>query len=95
MKGNTLQQFIDDLLTMGGSEKEYLYRGKRYMLECEKEPEEGKIVFIIFQCFGNQEIIFQCKGKTFRECFEQYEQAPIYDGKTIYDAEREIEILYG
>lgn len=28
MKGNTLTEFIDDLLTMGGPEKEYEYRGK-------------------------------------------------------------------
>ena len=28
MKGNTLTEFIDDLLTMGGPEKEYEYHEK-------------------------------------------------------------------
>lgn len=94
MKGNTLGQFIDDILTMGGPEKEYLYRGKRYMLECETDS-AGLIVLMIFACFGEEEIVFQCKGETFLACFQQYEKAPIYDGRTIYEAEHEIEVLFG
>ena len=31
MTGNTLSEFIDDILTMGGPEKEFLFRGKKYM----------------------------------------------------------------
>lgn len=94
MIGNTLSQFIDDILTMGGPEKEYLYKGKRYMLECESD-EKGRIVLVVFECFGEGKILFQCEGKTFLECFQQYEQAPIYDGRTIYEAEQEIEVLFG
>ena len=33
MTGNTLSEFIDDILTMGGPEKEFLFRGKKYMLQ--------------------------------------------------------------
>lgn len=33
MRGNTLTEFMDDLLTMGGPEKEFLFRGKRYFME--------------------------------------------------------------
>lgn len=29
MIGNTLSKFVDDILTMGGSEKEFLFRGKK------------------------------------------------------------------
>ena len=96
MKGNTLQQFVDDILTMGGPEKEYLYRGKLYMLECNIDLQDNStIVLTIFQCFGKEKVIFQCKGKTFRECFEQYEKASLYDGQTIYEAEKEIEVVFG
>ena len=28
MIGNTLSEFVDDILTMGGPEKEFLFRGK-------------------------------------------------------------------
>lgn len=30
MKGNTLAEFIDDLLSVGGPEKEFTFRGKYY-----------------------------------------------------------------
>ena len=33
MKGSTLAEFINDLRTMGGPEKEFTFRDKRYFLE--------------------------------------------------------------
>ena len=53
------------------------------------------IEMVIFQCFGEQEYIFRCKGKDFANCVEQFEQAKIFDGKTIYKAEKDIEVLFG
>lgn len=52
MRGNTLTEFMDDLLTMGGPEKEFLFRGKRYFMEAqpyEEDPEQTE--FVIFACF--------------------------------------------
>lgn len=95
MKGNTLSEFINDLLTTGGPEKEYLYRGKRYMLECIFDEATQLTELVIFQCFDDEDYVFRCKGKNFAECVEQYEKATIYDGRTIYEAEDEIEILFG
>ena len=37
MIGNTLSEFVDDILTMGGPEKEFLFRGKKYILQCQRE----------------------------------------------------------
>ena len=37
MKGNTLAEFINDLLTMGGPEKEFEFRGKKYMTPLAKD----------------------------------------------------------
>lgn len=34
-------------------------------------------------------------GKDFRKCVEQFEIAKIFDGKTIYEAESEITVLFG
>ena len=39
--------------------------------------------------------IFRCHGKTLKECVSQYEEAKIYDGRTIYEAEHEITVLFG
>ena len=33
MKGNTISEFINDLYSCGGPEKEFTFRGKRYFLE--------------------------------------------------------------
>ena len=93
MKGNTLNEFIDDLYSMGGPEKEFLYKDKRYFLQC--ETVDNMVEMVIFQCFGEQEYIFRCNGKDFAECVEQFEQAKIFDGKNIYEAEKDIEILFG
>ena len=94
MKGNSLNEFIDDLYSMGGPEKEFLYKDKRYFLQC--EAIDGNVIeMVIFQCFGRQEYIFRHKGKTFAECVEAFEKAKIFDGKTIYEAEKDIEVLFG
>ncbi len=96
MKGCTLGEFMNDLLTMGGPEKDFLFRGKRYFMESqcyEKNP--ALIEFVIFECFGDENYIFRCHGKTFRECVEQFEKAKIFDGLTIYEVESEIEVLFG
>lgn len=31
----------------------------------------------------------------FAECVESFEKAKIFDGKTIYEAEKDIEVLFG
>ncbi len=93
MEGNTLNEFMDDLCTMGGPEKDFMYKDKRYFLEC--EAVDNMIEMVIFECFGEQNYIFRCKGKDFVECVKQFEKAKIFDGKTIYEAEKDIEVLFG
>lgn len=96
MKGNTLAEFVDDLLTIGGPEKEFLFRGKRYFMEAQMYKEDpSQTEFVIFECFGDGNYIYRCHGKDFRECFEQFEKAHIFDGLTIYEAESEIEVIFG
>lgn len=96
MKGNTLAEFVDDLLTMGGPEKEFLFRGKKYLIETQPFNDDPSLIeLVIFECFGAENYIFRCHGKNYSELFEQFEKAPIFDGMNIYDAESEIEILFG
>ena len=95
MKGNTIKEFMNDIYSTGGPEKEFLYKGKEYMLQCEYNFEAGFTEIIVFECFGDNNIILRCQGKTIRECAEQFEQSKIFDGKTIYEAEKDIEVLFG
>ncbi len=96
MKGNTLAEFINDLLTMGGPEKEFEFRGKKYMMEAQAyDPDPSLVEFVIFECFGDENYIFRCHGKNYAECVEQFEKAKIFDGQTIYEAEQDITVLFG
>lgn len=96
MKGNTLTEFMDDLLEMGGPEKDFLFRGRRYFMEAQSyENDNSQVEFVIFECFGNEDYIFRCHGKNNEECVKQFEKAKIFDGLTIYEAEEDIEVLFG
>lgn len=96
MKGNTLAEFMDDLLTMGGPEKEYEYHGKNYFMEAQPyEPDTTQVEFVIFECFGDENFIFRCHGKSNAECVAQFEKAKLFDGRTIYEAHDEITVLFG
>ena len=96
MKGNTLAEFMDDILTMGGPEKEYEYRCKNYMLETYHNDDKNCLEFVIFECSDvDDPYVFRCYGKTLKECFEQFEVAKIFDGRTIYEAHEEITVLFG
>ena len=96
MKGNTLAEFMDDLLVSGGPEKEFVFRGKRYFMESQPYADNPNLTeFVIFECFGEENYIFRCHGKNNADCVKQFEIAKIFDGLTIYEAEKEIEVLYG
>lgn len=96
MTGNSLAEFMDDLLSMGGPEKEFLFRGRKYFLQCQPyENDTSLIEMVIYECFGDENYIFRCHGKSYPECVEQFENAPIFDNMTIYEAEPEIEVLFG
>ena len=96
MKGNTLNEFINDLLVSGGPEKEFEYREKKYFMESQPYEDDGsQVEFIIFECFGEQNCVFKCHGKTNSDCVSQFEKAKLFDGRTIYEAHNEIEVLFG
>ena len=100
MKGNTIQQFIDDLLTMGGPEKEFVFRAKFFFLETvyDNECQMDKLYVAEYHnCDDDAPCtkITSFWGNNFSECVKQFEIAPIFDGLTIYQAEQEIEVLFG
>ncbi len=48
MKGNTLAEFMDDLLVSGGPEKEFVFRGKRYFMESQPYADNSKAYGICY-----------------------------------------------
>lgn len=95
MNGNTLTEFINDLLTMGGPEKEFVYNNKNYFLESCYHEDKDLIEMYLFEITDDEAPIISFWGKTFQECVDQFENAPIFDGKTIYEAEKDITVLFG
>lgn len=43
----------------------------------------------------NHDYLFSISCDTIEDRFSQFEQAHIFDGKTVYEAESKIEVLYG
>lgn len=95
MKGNTLHQFLDDILTMGGPEKEYLYLGKEYILQTDYNWDLKRDELSVYECFGDEKLVYICHGNSLQELYEQFVSAPIFDGRTIYEAHNDIEVLFG
>lgn len=101
MKGNTIGEFIDDILLTGGPEKEFIFRNKYYFLETTRDSED-KMLELSIDEYDNSDPgdkIYLCsynfKGADFAECVNKFEDARIFDGLTIYQAEQEIEVLFG
>lgn len=101
MKGNTLAEFMDDLLSMGGPEKEFVFRDRFFFLESTYR-ENGTVLELYLDEYDNRnpkEKVFltshRFQGQNLAECVEKFEHTAIFDGLTIYQAEKEIEVLFG
>ena len=96
MKGNTINEFIGDLLSMGGPEKEFIFRSQRYFLETIFNHKENINELVVFECCDKANpYIYRCKGKNLKDLVNQFEKAKIFDGMNIYEAEKEIEVIFG
>ena len=99
MRGNTLEEFIDDILASGGPEKEFIFRNKYYFLE--STCKENDCVQLHIDEYDQQETdepkyikTYSFNEKNLAECTNQFETAKIFEGLTIYEAEPEIEVLF-
>ena len=101
MKGNTIGEFIDDLLMMGGPEKEFVFRKKYYFLETTLDQSNNCYTLCIDEYDNsnpeNKSLLcsYNFSGCNYTECVNKFEDAEIFDGMTIYRAESEIEVLFG
>ncbi|MCF0144681.1 MAG: hypothetical protein HUJ79_06285 [Firmicutes bacterium] len=101
MKGNTIGEFIDDILMTGGPEKEFVFQDRYYFLETvlEQEGEEYILTIDEYNNSNPEKKKLICthtyKGRTLQECVETLEKDCIFDNMNIYQAEREIEVLFG
>lgn len=101
MKGNSLNEFMNDLYVNGGPEKEFTYHDQYFIIQCEATTDKSnQVLRLDAYRLQNGEAgdfirTFFFNGKTLAECVEAFEKAKIFDGKTIYEAEKDIEVLFG
>lgn len=92
MKGKTLGQFIDDLYY--NAEMEFLFNDKKYIISGWLNEDETYTVALSSIDENSQEL-FSCTSRSRQEVVETFEAAKIFDGRTIYDVEKNITVIYG
>lgn len=93
MKGNRLNEFIEDMYC--NPEKEIIYCEKRYMIAGYVDEKCELYTLEVYTVEKNCKELFKYTSKLRSECVEAFEKAKIFDGKTIYEAEKDIEVLFG
>lgn len=93
MLGNELNEFIDDMYH--NPEKEISYFGKRYMITGYVDEKCELYTLEIYTIEKDCKELFKYTSKERYKCVEALEKAKIFDGKTIYEAEKDIEVLFG
>jgi len=93
MKGTTLSEFIDSLYW--NCDKEIAFRGSIIMVEGWLNPENSTYTLRAYKCSEGYPELFSKTGSCRSVCVAAFEEAKIFDGLTIYEAEDEITELYG
>ena len=92
MKGKKMSEFIDSLYS--NPEMEIEYNDKKYLVSGYRSDDNEYVLQVdTIETLSTQ--VFYCKSEKIEVCVELFEQSKIFDGKTIYEAEREITVLYG
>ena len=92
MKGKTLRQFIDDLYY--NAETEFIFNGKKYIISGWLNEDETYTV-ALYSIEENSQELFSCTSGSRPEIVKTFEVAKIFDGRTIYDVEKNIIVTYG
>lgn len=92
MQGKKLSLFIDALYT--NPEMEFEYAGKKYLVAGYRDDNNEYVLRVdSIEASSNQ--VFFFKDISIQKCVEAFENAAIFDGRTIYEAHDEITVLYG
>ncbi len=92
MRGMSVGDFIEAMYNC--AEIEFAYCSKRLMLEIWSNG-DSTYSLSLDTIEPKSKKIFSVERKSIMDCVSLFEEAKIFDGKTIYEAEKEIEILYG
>ena len=93
MIGRTPQQFIDDLSY--GTEQVFIYRDRTLCVQGYVE-EDGLWTGTMVQWEPRIEkwALWQHRASTMAECLDDFLSAPLFDGRTFWEAEKEFEVIF-
>ena len=91
MNGNTIDEFINSLFI--NCDKEFLCKDKRYMLQGWLNK-DGTYTLRMNEISEESPVVFLVTNKDRAYCVQKFEEALLFDGKTIYDAEDDITVEY-
>lgn len=89
MKGKMLSEFIDELFV--NPEMEWVYHNTKYLIS--GYSSEKNLYTISADILGsNGHNVFEVTNTNRNECVAKFEEAEIFDGLTVYEAENDIEV---
>lgn len=88
MTNGDINEFMDKL--WGGEELIYTYNGKKYFSQGYNEK-SGEYVFELQLWEPEVKILWQVVGKDNQDSLDAFLKEPLFDGKTFWEAEKEIE----
>lgn len=90
MNGKAISDFISDLYY--NSETEFVYQNMRYIIS--GYIDNNKYTLELYN-ISQDKCLFKLTDIKREKCVEAFEEAPIFNGKTIYEVEKDITVLYG
>ena len=92
MQGKSLSEFIDSLYI--NPEMEIEYSNNKFLISGYKDDDNSYVLRVDTIATSSEQIFF-AKNPDVQKCVDAFEIAKLFDGKTIYEVEDEITVLYG
>ncbi len=87
MKNGDISEFVDGLYH--GDERIFLYRGQKFFIEGLSYDDKNHL--LLYRWEPKSECVWDGVSEIGRFCVDKFLQAPLFDGKTFWEVEQEIE----
>lgn len=88
INGNA-NDFLEKITT--GSDITYKFKGDIYWFQGYNKGDNFRMEIYRYIPLQEKGFIWECEEKTYIDCLTKFTNAPIFDGKTFWEAEKDIE----
>ena len=88
MKNGNITEFLDKLYY--GEELEFEYMGTRYFLQGWTESNSSKMTLDVIDHSSFEKYLWECSHESMRACAEEFIHAPIWEGESFFQIERDV-----